>query len=204
MSTLRVHRGSPRLFENNVLERLSHVHPTTPPLIFVPAVALLLYAAALIHRIPLPALLWQIAIGYLAWTLFEYWLHRLLFHLPVYGPISERIYFYLHGVHHDWPWDTSRLVMPPVVSMSVGLLFYSLSCRILGPEQAHGFLAGFFVGYLIYDTVHWYTHAGHPKGQLFKFLRQQHLMHHFRAPHTRFGVSCPWWDIVFRTRCQEP
>jgi dihydroceramide fatty acyl 2-hydroxylase len=199
MNTLSFHRGSARMFENNALERLSHVHPATPALIFVPVMALSLYAAAGIYRTAPSTLLWQMAGGYLAWTLFEYWLHRLLFHLPARGPISAGIYFFIHGVHHDWPWDTSRLVMPPAVSISLALLFYYLFCGIFGSAQAHGFFAGFVGGYLIYDTAHWYIHAGHPRTRWGNYIQRQHMIHHFRAPNTRFGVSCPWWDVVFRT-----
>jgi sterol desaturase/sphingolipid hydroxylase (fatty acid hydroxylase superfamily) len=141
---------------------------------------------------------WQFVAGYLGWTLTEYWLHRLFFHLPVRGPLSQRIYFFVHGVHHDWPWDHSRLVMPPSVSLLLGVVFYFLFRALFG-DAIHALFAGFVVGYVIYDTVHWYTHAGAPRSRLFRYLRREHLVHHFRESGTRFGVSCPWWDVVFRT-----
>jgi len=136
--------------------------------------------------------------GYLGWTLTEYWLHRLFFHLPVRGKISERIYFFVHGVHHDWPWDHSRLVMPPSVSIILAVAFYFLF-RVLFGEAIHALFTGFVIGYVVYDTVHWYTHAGSPQNRYLRFLRREHLVHHFRESGTRFGVSCPWWDVVFRT-----
>ena len=192
------HKGSARMFDSPLLEKLSRVHPATPVVLFLPIITASLWAALGVDHTPAVALAWQLVAGYLGWTLIEYWLHRLFFHLPVRGPMSERVYFFVHGVHHDWPWDHSRLVMPPSISLVLGAVFYLLFRALFGPE-IHALFAGFAIGYVVYDTVHWYTHAGAPKSRLFRFLRREHLVHHFRESGTRFGVSCPWWDVVFRT-----
>ena len=34
-------RSSPRMFESDLLDRLSRVHPAVPPIIFIPAIAVL-------------------------------------------------------------------------------------------------------------------------------------------------------------------
>ncbi|HKE17672.1 MAG TPA: sterol desaturase family protein [Kofleriaceae bacterium] len=191
-------KGSARMFESPLLEKLSHVHPATPVILFAPIITASLWAALGVDHTPGITLAWHLVAGYLGWTLTEYWLHRLFFHLPVRGRWSERVYFFVHGVHHDWPWDHSRLVMPPSVSLILGGLFYLLFRALFGPA-IHALFAGFAIGYVVYDTVHWYTHAGSPTSRVFKFLRREHLVHHFRESGTRFGVSCPWWDVVFRT-----
>ena len=205
MSTF--HKGSARMFRNELLEKLSHVHPATPAILFLPVVAVALWAAVAVDGAGPARIAWQLALGYVGWTLLEYWLHRLLFHLPVRGPVTQRIYFFIHGVHHDWPWDTSRLVLPPSVSVLLAALFYFLFKGVFGPAF-HALFAGFVLGYVIYDTLHWYTHVGAPKNRALKFLRKQHMVHHFKEPGTRFGVSCPWWDVVFRAtgaaRAAEP
>lgn len=191
-------KGSARMFENRLLEKLSHVHPATPAVLFLPLAALSLWAAAAVDGTAPLHIAWQVLAGYLGWTLTEYWLHRLFFHLPVRGPLSRRVYFFVHGVHHDWPWDQTRLVMPPSVSIILAALFYGLFRAAFGAE-VHALFAGFVLGYVLYDTLHWYAHAGSPKNRWLKLLRREHLVHHFKAPGTRFGVSCPWWDVVFRT-----
>jgi sterol desaturase/sphingolipid hydroxylase (fatty acid hydroxylase superfamily) len=196
MSTF--HKGSTRMFQNELLEKLSHVHPATPAVLFTPVIALALWAAIRVDGSSAGRIAWQIGLGYLGWTLLEYWLHRLVFHLPVRGPVSQRVYFFIHGVHHDWPWDTSRLVLPPSVSVLLATLFYFVFKAVFGP-QFHALFAGFVAGYLLYDTLHWYTHVGAPRSRAMKFLRKQHMIHHFKESGTRFGVSCPWWDVVFRT-----
>ena len=55
--------------------------------------------------------------GYLMWTLFEYWLHRIVFHFEPEEGIGARLHWIIHGVHHDHPNDPMRLVMPPAVSV---------------------------------------------------------------------------------------
>jgi sterol desaturase/sphingolipid hydroxylase (fatty acid hydroxylase superfamily) len=193
------HKGSARMFESDFLERFSHVHPATPLFIFVPIILACLGGALFAYRVPPFPLLGYVAAGYMVWTLIEYWLHRLVFHMPVRGRFTARIYFFLHGVHHDWPWDSTRLVMPPSVSLSLGVIFYVGVRALLAPASAHAVFAGMAIGYLAYDMIHWYTHAGAPKTRWMRFLRRQHMMHHFKEPGTRFGVSCPWWDFVFGT-----
>lgn len=37
--------------------------------------------------------------------------------------------------------------------------------------------------------------------RLGRFLRSYHLQHHHSTPERRFGVSTPFWDHGFRTRC---
>jgi hypothetical protein len=47
--------------------------------------------------------------------------------------------------------------------------------------------------------LHWYSHVGTPTNAWLKYLRREHMIHHFKEQKTRFGVSCPWWDFIFRT-----
>ena len=47
--------------------------------------------------------------------------------------------------------------------------------------------------------THYYVHHRRPRGPVGRKLRELHMRHHFQD-HTRgFGVSAPWWDVVFRT-----
>jgi dihydroceramide fatty acyl 2-hydroxylase len=195
----KFNKGSARMFRSDFFEWFSHVHPATPAVMFLPLVAFSLYTAIGPKQVPVGLSLLGLLGGYLAWTLFEYWFHRLFFHLRVRGPRTERIYFFIHGVHHDYPWDRTRLVMPPSVSLTIGVLAYGLHRLVFGTERMWGPFAGFVLGYVIYDTVHWYVHAGKPTTWLGKLLRREHLVHHFKESESRFGVSCPWWDKVFRT-----
>jgi sterol desaturase/sphingolipid hydroxylase (fatty acid hydroxylase superfamily) len=193
----KFHKGSARMFRSDFFEWFSHVHPATPAVMYLPLVAFSMYLAVQ-RTTAVAAFAWLVG-GYFIWTLFEYWFHRLFFHVTVRGPRTDRLYFYIHGVHHDWPWDRTRLVMPPSVSLSIGTLAYFVHRAVFGTQQMWAPFAGFVLGYVIYDSVHWYVHAGKPTHWLGKMLRREHLVHHFKESDSRFGVSCPWWDKVFRT-----
>jgi dihydroceramide fatty acyl 2-hydroxylase len=62
-----------------------------------------------------------------------------------------------------------------------------------------GVCCGFFAGYVVYDTVHFALHHARPKGKVGRRLRELHMRHHFEDDERGFGVSAPWWDLVFGT-----
>ena len=59
--------------------------------------------------------------------------------------------------------------------------------------------AGFLVGYVVYDTMHWYLHHRIPRSRIGRRLRELHLRHHFQDDTRGFGISAPYWDRVFHT-----
>ena len=191
-------RASPRMFDSDLLDRLSRVHPSVPVLLFGPAIVLL---AGYALDGPLRAgevLAWGLG-GYLFWTLTEYWMHRMVFHFEPEGGLGARLHWIIHGVHHDHPNDPLRLVMPPSVSVPLALAFYGLFAFALGPTVAPAFAAGFLAGYLLYDMTHYHLHHHTPRTALGRRLREQHMRHHFQDDTRGFGVSAPWWDHVFGT-----
>ena len=116
------------MFESNVLDRLSRVHPMVPVLIFLPTITLLLVQAS---RTSGPGRCSRCSPGgYLFWTLTEYWLHRVVFHFEPEAGRGRRLHWIIHGVHHDHPNDPMRLVMPPSVSvpLALGSTCSSTSC----------------------------------------------------------------------------
>jgi sterol desaturase/sphingolipid hydroxylase (fatty acid hydroxylase superfamily) len=109
------------------------------------------------------------------------------------------MHFLLHGVHHDYPNDSKRLVMPPSVSIPLAVLFYGLFILVLGEVYTAPFLAGFLVGYICYDEIHYATHHAPMKSRFWLAIKHHHILHHFRDPERGFGVSNPAWDYVFGT-----
>ncbi len=194
---MEVLRASPPLFESRWLDRLTRVRPVVPPLIFGPAI-LLTGAAAVDHLSSLGIVLAFVG-GYAFWTICEYWIHRSVFHLEPKSRLGSRIHFIIHGVHHDHPNDPLRLVMPPIITVPLGLAFLGLFLLVLGTPLAWGVAAGFYTGYLFYDLLHYRLHHSRPRGRLGKWLRQLHMRHHFENEDTYFGVSAPYWDSVFGT-----
>jgi dihydroceramide fatty acyl 2-hydroxylase len=190
-------RASPPMFDSRVLDALSRVHPTVPVFIFLPAIALM--AAWGLSSVSVLGTVGLVAAGYALWTLFEYWLHRLVFHFEPADGLGARLHWIIHGVHHDHPNDPMRLVMPPAVSIPLGAAVFGVLYLIFGSHYAPAIGAGFFAGYLAYDLTHYYLHHFRPRGRLGRMLRERHMRHHFQDDTRGFGISAPYWDEVFRT-----
>jgi sterol desaturase/sphingolipid hydroxylase (fatty acid hydroxylase superfamily) len=195
-----------RLFKSDFLEFFTHITPTAVLIIWSPVVIYFLYRAILdASKFSSPLLiLAAVLAGLFFWTFAEYTLHRFLFHMPATTPTTERISFLFHGIHHYQPACKTRLVMPPAVSIPMALLFYWLFWLIFGVLLAAGWwtapiFAGFMLGYLAYDMIHYSTHHLPMRGKAMKFLKKHHMLHHMRTPDARFGVSSHLWDIVFKT-----
>lgn len=136
--------------------------------------------------------------GLLLWTLTEYVIHRWAFHYHPTSAIGKKIHFLVHGVHHDYPRDATRLVMPLLVSIPLATAFYFLF-KIVFLQFHLAVFAGFMAGYIAYDSIHYATHHMKMEGSVGKFLKRYHLKHHYNDEHTAYGVSSPVWDYVFGT-----
>src|SRR3954451_9165791 len=128
-------KASPRMFDSELLDRLSRVHPVVPLVLFLPAIAVL-FAFGQVGTAPL-AVVGLMVGGYFFWTLTEYWMHRLVFHFEPEHGFGARLHWIIHGVHHDHPNDPMRLVMPPSVSVPLALAFWGLFVLLLGTPSAH-------------------------------------------------------------------
>lgn len=188
-----------RLFENDVLERLSHVHPVTPLLLWAPVSLWLLWRTFALHHLPLLPVLAVGLAGLVTWSLTEYCLHRFLFHYPARSRIGKRLVYLFHGNHHDDPKDKTRLVMPPAGAIPIMAVIYLLFGLLVPAPWIEPFTAFFIVGYLIYDYIHYWTHHFPMRGRLAKYLKHYHLRHHYSKQEGRYGVSSPLWDWVFGT-----
>jgi dihydroceramide fatty acyl 2-hydroxylase len=190
-------KASPRMFDSDLLDKLSRVHPSVPPILFVPVITFMLIEGFIRHA-AWATPLWLLG-GYLFWTLTEYWLHRIVFHFEPEKGIGARLHWIIHGVHHDHPNDPMRLVMPPSVSIPLSALFIWGFYAVLGSPGFLPFGAGFLAGYLFYDMLHYHVHHHRPKTQLGRRLRELHMRHHFQNHERGYGVSAPFWDHVFGT-----
>jgi dihydroceramide fatty acyl 2-hydroxylase len=187
-----------RMFETPLIERFSRVHPAAPFVFYLPIVGYLAYRALSNGVAVLPFIAFVLA-GALLWTLAEYILHRWVFHYVGPRPWQRRAHFIIHGVHHDFPSDADRLVMPLGASIPMGVVFYILFRVIAGPLYCDPFFIGFGLGYLTYDGVHFAVHHFRMSSRIGKWLKRYHMIHHHTGVEARYGVSSPLWDYVFRT-----
>jgi 4-hydroxysphinganine ceramide fatty acyl 2-hydroxylase len=188
---------SVRMFKNDLFEALSKVHFTVPIYIFVPVIFFCVYKS-FHYQLGILTFIALFALGLFIWTFVEYLMHRFVFHyMPKEKPWALRMHFIFHGVHHDYPSDAKRLVLPPSVSIPLATIFYFLFRAILPANCIWGFFPGFILGYLIYDISHYAIHHFNFKGSIWKKIKQHHMLHHYQDPEKGYGVSSPIWDKVF-------
>ncbi|MDD5361122.1 MAG: sterol desaturase family protein [Ignavibacteria bacterium] len=188
---------SVRLFKNPVLEYFSHIHPAMPIIVYIPVVAIILFFAYTYTTIT--NIIAFFAGGIVLWSLFEYVFHRFVFHYNPKTDFGKRIHFLSHGVHHDYPRDRTRLVMPLLVSVPLAIIFYFIFYYVFGPVFYLPIFAGFIFGYVCYDSIHYATHHIKLPGKAGSYIKEYHLKHHYVNPDSAYGVSSPLWDFVFMT-----
>lgn len=185
-----------RLFKNPVLEYFTHIHPITPILVYLPASLYCFSQALAVQSVVL--IIGLFLLGILVWTLFEYSLHRWAFHYQPGSELGKKMHFWIHGIHHDYPRDHTRLVMPLPVSVPLALMFYFLFLWLFS-NSGYALFSGFIFGYVCYDSIHYATHHFPMRKGIAKWMKDYHLRHHYNDEHTAYGVSNPLWDFVFRT-----
>jgi len=186
------------MFESDFMEFFSRVHPSTPLLLYMPVVGYMLYLSLWQRKLSILTVAGLFVLGILLWTLLEYLIHRYIFHYEPKSHLGKRLHYIVHGVHHDYPNDARRLVMPPSISVPLAVLFYILFLLIFG-HLAPGVFAGLVFGYVCYDMLHYATHHFPMKRGLWLWLKQYHLRHHYKDDDAGFGISSPLWDFVFGT-----
>ena len=196
-----------RLFKSDFLEFFTHITPTAVVVLWLP-VAVFFFIRGM-EFLPQNQPVIIVPIGFIAgilfWSLAEYLLHRFVFHYKPRTAAQEKVFYLFHGIHHHQPQCKTRLVMPPVVSIPLAMVFYGLFTLLFGTILAAAYwtapvFSGFIIGYLIYDITHYATHHWPMRSGIMKAIKRHHMRHHYKTPNQRFGVSSPLWDFVFGTR----
>jgi sterol desaturase/sphingolipid hydroxylase (fatty acid hydroxylase superfamily) len=188
-----------RIFENNILESLTHVHPIVPLIFWSPIAAYLLWRSFGVLDLSLGGIALSGMAAVIVWTLTEYVLHRYAFHFPATSKVGKWLVFLFHGNHHHDPKDKTRLVFPPGGSIPIMIGLYYLFALVVPAAWIEPFMAFFIISYLTYDYIHYAVHHFPMKSPVAKFLKHYHLKHHYAGEEGRYGVSSPLWDYVFGT-----
>jgi sterol desaturase/sphingolipid hydroxylase (fatty acid hydroxylase superfamily) len=194
---------SPRLFDNDIMDYFSRVYWWVPAVIYVPVIAFFAYKGIAIDKVAILPFVLLFFGGMAMWTFFEYMVHRFIFHYHPTNETLKKIHYVAHGVHHDYPQDSMRLVMPPTVSIPLAFITYGLTflvCSLFDvPEYTATFFAGFVLGYLLYDLLHYATHHAKWRNSYFQWLKAYHMKHHYVDPDAGYGITNDFWDKLFRT-----
>ncbi|MBE9583183.1 sterol desaturase family protein [Mucilaginibacter sp. JRF] len=190
---------SVRMFKNDILESLSKVSFYVPVIIFLPVIGVCTYYSLFVDEQPFINFFGLFIGGLFVWTFIEYIMHRFVFHFVPKAKWALRLHFIFHGVHHDYPSDAKRLVMPPSASIPLATGFYFLFKLVFPALYVNGLFSGFILGYLMYDISHYAIHHFNFKGSFWKKIKQHHMLHHYQDPSKGYGVSSPLWDKIFRS-----
>jgi dihydroceramide fatty acyl 2-hydroxylase len=81
---------------------------------------------------------------------------------------------------------------------------FGLSFRIiLGAHLWAPVFAGFLVGYLAYDTIHYAVHHRRMRTAIGRYAKWRHYRHHFIDADRDYGVTSPLWDLIMGTLSQR-
>lgn len=196
-------KGQARLFKNQYLEYLTKTHPLVIWVMYSSIIGLMLYFT--ISKLPFTGLQTGLIFfaGMICWSLFEYTIHRFVFHFFAESERARKIVYVIHGNHHEYPRDKERLFMPAVPSLIIALTIFTIMyviALIFGATNGvFAFFPGFLLGYLIYGSMHYAIHAWNPPFKWMKPLWRNHHLHHYKNVELGFGVSSTLWDHVFGT-----
>lgn len=196
--------GSLRIFTQDWLEPGTHIAWPHVLLVWLPVALGSLWLAGGWQRLGWPAVFGWAGYGFASWTLLEYVLHRFVFHHIPRAPWGRKLHFLAHGIHHFDPWDATRLLFPIPAALVLAAIVFALLSLALTPPHTLAFFGGLIFGYVTYDMSHYVSHHLKRRGRWLDFLKRYHLAHHHRDHDRRFGVSQPFWDLVFRTGDLKP
>jgi len=188
---------SPRLFENKFLEYLTKSHPLVIDGMYLTLSYIFISRFYIYHSDSVSLIIKLFIGGYFSWSLAEYILHRFIYHKIEDASYNTGIHYLFHGIHHEYPNDPTRMVLPVVPSLGIASIFFGLFYLVMG-ANALVFAPGFVLGYCSYMTVHYTVHRIAPPKKL-NFWWRFHNIHHYQQHDRAFGVTSPIWDIVFRT-----
>lgn len=198
-------KGQGEIFNNRFLEYLTKSPPQVSAGLYI-AIGLGLlfigYARGIASSFLMGAAIFTGAL--LFWTFFEYIFHRYINHIDEYFPGSkwaQKLAYTIHGIHHEYPRDKERLIMPPVPGLLIVTVLF-ISFRLVFGEYVFLFMPGFMTGYLLYTFVHFSVHKRRVPSCL-KTQYRHHALHHYKYPEKAFGVSSTFWDRVFGTMPPE-
>jgi len=216
-------KESARMFKWDILESFTRTKWYVVPILWGPITAFIFWLSMMqftdpsinarkILQLPLPDLPAPTATafaatmicfftGNLIWTFLEYLFHRFLFHVDYYLPDNNYallLHFLMHGIHHYLPMDRLRLVMPPMLFITLETPMTNLAHALFPAAIANGLIAGAFTFYILYDCMHYALH--HTRlPQYLAEMKRYHLAHHYKNFELGFGVTSKIWDYVFKT-----
>ncbi|MES9691843.1 fatty acid hydroxylase [Bacillus toyonensis] len=141
-------------------------------------------------------------LGIVFYTLNEYMTHRFLFHLkPPKNVFLLKMLRRLHYDHHVYPDDLKLLFLPVWFSVPSFTIYLLISYGITKSVTVTlSFGIGMIIMLLVYEWKHYIAHKPiRPVTKFGRWLKKQHILHHYKNEKFWFGVSNPVFDFIFGT-----
>ncbi len=131
-----------------------------------------------------------IAGGWLLFTLIEYGVHAVLFH------VGRNVFVRGHGKHHKNPQGYDNLPFFAATLIAGGM--YLVANMLMPQVYALAMTGVTMLSYVAYTWYHFAMHRFDFKNPYGKYMQRFHYVHHIR-PKMNHGVTVPIWDVVFGT-----
>ena len=145
---------------------------------------------------------WVVVAGMGAWPLIEYFLHRFVFHHVPRSRAGRVLSFMLHGVHHAFPGDPLRLVLPLPVSVTWAFVFLICASLAMPVPTATVLIGSVAAAYMGYDVTHYVVHHASRvrRWRLFASAKQRHInQHHMGDWSSSYGITSGAVDALVKT-----
>ncbi len=166
--------------------------------VYAPLAFFILIYSYYFTDISLPGMLLGFSVAIAFWTLFEYSMHRFVFHWESDRPLLNKILYTVHHGHHEYPNDSRLMLVAPFISLFAFVLIYGLVYLIAG-IYAHPFMGGMAICYMFYDWLHYASHHYNFKNPIFQKLKIHHMRHHYEDNERNFGFTSVLWDVIMDT-----
>jgi sterol desaturase/sphingolipid hydroxylase (fatty acid hydroxylase superfamily) len=139
-------------------------------------------------------------IGLCSWSLFEYLMHRFVFHYDARSRLGRQFLYHAHLSHHENPVGKNQISASLIIGLPIGAVYWPGAWALTGSwVMASWMFIGLAAGFFSYKWVHFQTHHRRSRARLLRYLRHYHLLHHYKTPKLRFGVTSPLFDLIFGT-----
>ncbi|KYN38656.1 Fatty acid 2-hydroxylase [Trachymyrmex septentrionalis] len=215
-----------RLFQSDILEKLSISPWYILPIIWLPIITYFFYMGCvsnvstnignsyftikkilkigvyILLVITAQNILPSLILGLFIWTILEFFFHRKIFHFrpPHNSKVLITLHFLMHGNHHKAPLDDRRQVFPPIFALFLAAIAWEIYKAIFPMAIVHFIAVGSTMGYLGYDLMHYYLHNGAPMAESYLYtMKRKHNYHHFVHHEQGFGITNGLWDRILNT-----
>lgn len=162
---------------------------------------LLLYVYVLsLSSTPFYKLIISYFLGCICWSLFEYFVHRIVYHKRTKNKNLQWYLDAMHLHHHKNLKDYRVLNAGYLLIYPLTLIVLFITYIIVGKiDLVASFGLGMTLYYLFYEYVHYQIHYKVHHSGYFNFIQKYHLYHHYNNWKKNYGNTTTIWDRVFNT-----